>query len=145
MEENRLSFLGAASLFFSAPFLAISGEDRHSDSCQPVVTGNGRLLYQAVPCNLQNLPGPPPFAAALQALRVRKKLAQSDHKNKRLAIIEREVALCSLLPPSPPLQPSLLKAMDGIRGESGSDTQRDLHGVRRRESCTQVLTCCVTT
>lgn len=100
------SVLPPCSLLLSQ---AISGEDRYSDSCQSVVTGNGMLLYQGVPCNLQNLPGSPPLAAGLQALQVRKKLAQSDDKNKRLYDNWRRSSSIKFSATSPPFQPFLLK------------------------------------
>ena len=42
------------------------------------------LLSQGIPCNLQNLPGLPPFAAVLLPLQLGKKLAPSDEKNEGL-------------------------------------------------------------
>lgn len=87
-----------------------------------VVTG--MLWRQGVPCNLQNLPGPPPFATVLQPLEVRDKLARSDEV-KGLSILGREVALCFLLPPLPSRR-FLLKVTDRTHGKGTYDTQRAL-------------------
>lgn len=67
------------------------------------------ILPPGVPHNLQNLPGPPPFAVVFLPLQVGKKPAPSDEKNKGLPIFASYRLDCNTANPAVTIQEGLYR------------------------------------